>query len=138
MYGLFRMVRVKFCHIRRVVTLVALWYVIEILTQYDPVSRTPNTVWAAVSFTVDPPDMCRDAFVLSVQLYGADIDAGYSYGVWLYHDIIGLESKCTEGSVEAFACGTVIIPISRRKSIGTTSSLIFISSTSPISLSGFF
>ena len=33
----------------------------------------------------------------------------------MYHDVIGLESKCTEGSVEAFACGTAIIPISRSK-----------------------
>ena len=106
----------------------------DILTQYLPVERMPNTVCASVPFTGLPPDMCRDAFVLRVQLYGADMDAAYSYGVSLYHDVIGLESKCTEGSVEAFACGTVIIPINNRKSIGTTSSLILISSASPISL----
>ena len=40
--------------------------------------RMPNTVCAAVSFTVLPPDMCRDAFVFNVQLYGADMDATYS------------------------------------------------------------
>ena len=76
--------------------MVALWYVMDILTQYLPVERMPNTVCAAVSFTVLPPDMCRDAFVLRVQLYGADtfsVIDGNDYGT---------ASECLNASFGAF------------------------------------